>query len=533
MPKVSIILPVYNVEQYLRECLDSVINQTLKDIEIICVNDGSTDNSLEIMKEYAANDNRIKIIDKPNSGYGHSMNVGINAAQGEYLGIVEPDDYITLDMYETLYNKAIEYNLDFIKADFQRFLGDIDNRTFIYEKLDNTNKFYNKVLNPQENIELFKLTMNTWSGIYKLEFLNQNHIRHNETPGASFQDNGFWFQTFALAQRVYFINKPFYMNRRDNINSSVKNKEKVYSMKHEYDFILEFLNKHQNLKEKLIYLYSYAKFNNYLFNFHRIDNKFKKEFLELYSQELKQADKNNELDYTLFDKNRIKKIKHIKNNPDKFYRYIIYPSLWRRLSWILQIICKKYPIILTRDEKKLLIKYLKKSKKYLEFGAGGSTFLALLKSNTKIYSVESDINWLNYLREWRIIKFFEKNQRLNFNFVNIGKTKEFGFPADEKHKDLFPNYSKSVYEINDITDFDTIFIDGRFRVACTLAAILNTKQDTKIILHDYAKRENYHIIEHFLDKIESADTMVVFKKKDNINIDEVKDLYEKYKYIAD
>lgn len=106
MPKVSIIIPVYNVEKYLRECLDSVIQQTLQDIEIICVNDGSTDNSLQILKEYAQNDSRIKIIDKPNSGYGQTMNVGMQNATGEYIGIVEPDDYVELDMFETLYNTA-------------------------------------------------------------------------------------------------------------------------------------------------------------------------------------------------------------------------------------------------------------------------------------------------------------------------------------------------------------------------------------------------------------------------------------------
>ena len=77
MPKVSVIIPVYNVEKYLKECLDSVVNQTLKDIEIICINDGSTDNSLNILKQYATQDSRIKIIDKPNSGYGHSMNVSL------------------------------------------------------------------------------------------------------------------------------------------------------------------------------------------------------------------------------------------------------------------------------------------------------------------------------------------------------------------------------------------------------------------------------------------------------------------------
>lgn len=534
MPKVSIILPIYNVEQYLRECLDSIINQTLKEIEIICVNDGSTDNSLEILKEYAQKDSRIKIIDKSNSGYGHSMNMGIDAATGEYLGIVEPDDYVMLDMYETLYNKAVENNLDFIKADFKRFLGEKDNRTFIYEKLDNKNKYYNQVLNPQENIDLFKLAMNTWSGIYKLEFLNKNHIRHNETPGASFQDNGFWFQTFALAQRVYFIDKPFYMNRRDNINSSVKNKEKIYCMKHEYDFILAFLNKYPELKEKLMYIYQYIKYNCYIFTFRRIDEQFKREFLELFSKEFKQAEDNHEIDYKLFNGLNKKKLKLIINNPDRFYQINVgsIPFLKKTLLK-LKTILKKYPIKLSLKERLLLCKYLKKSDSYLEFGAGGSTFLALLHSKTKIYSVESDKNWINYLRKWKIITKAEEFQKLIFNYVDIGKTKECGFPVDDTEKDKFPDYSKAVFEKYSNIKFDTVFIDGRFRVACTLAAILNTSLNSIIILHDYANRKGYHIIERFLDKIESANAMVVFRKKNNINLAEVNQLYEEYKYIAD
>ena len=91
--KVSIVIPVYNVEHYLVECLDSAMNQTLHDIEIICVNDGSKDSSLEILLEYAKRDSRIKIIDKENAGYGHTMNLGIDMARGEYIGIIESDDY--------------------------------------------------------------------------------------------------------------------------------------------------------------------------------------------------------------------------------------------------------------------------------------------------------------------------------------------------------------------------------------------------------------------------------------------------------
>ena len=117
-PKVSVIIPIFNVERYLSQCLDSVVNQTLKEIEIICVNDGSTDKSLDIIKEYASKDSRIVIIDKKNSGYGHSMNCGMDIAKGEYIGIIESDDYAELQMFEKLYNLANKKNLDVVKSGF-------------------------------------------------------------------------------------------------------------------------------------------------------------------------------------------------------------------------------------------------------------------------------------------------------------------------------------------------------------------------------------------------------------------------------
>jgi glycosyltransferase involved in cell wall biosynthesis len=103
MPKVSIVIPVYNVEKYLRQCLDSVVNQTLKDIEIICVNDGSTDNSLQILEEYANKDDRIKIINKDNGGLSSARNAGLEIATGVYIGFVDSDDYIEIETYNEAY----------------------------------------------------------------------------------------------------------------------------------------------------------------------------------------------------------------------------------------------------------------------------------------------------------------------------------------------------------------------------------------------------------------------------------------------
>jgi glycosyltransferase involved in cell wall biosynthesis len=127
-PKVSVIVPIYNVEKYLRQCLDSVVNQTLRDIEIICVNDGSPDKCPQIADEYAARDDRIIVIHQPNGGYGVAVNKGIAAATGEYVAIVEPDDFIDSNMYQTLYETAKKNNTDVVKSAFYIYY-DIAGRT--------------------------------------------------------------------------------------------------------------------------------------------------------------------------------------------------------------------------------------------------------------------------------------------------------------------------------------------------------------------------------------------------------------------
>ena len=173
-----------------------------------------------------------------------------------------------------------------------------------------------------------------------------------------------------------------------------------------------------------------------------------------------------------------------------------------------------YPIRLSNEEINLLIQYYKKSNQYLEFGSGGSTFLALINSNIKIYSVESDENWLNYLRSYSIVRKNE-GERLEFYHINIGKVGKWGYPINSDMKDNYPNYSMSVFNKINSSDIDLVFIDGRFRVACALAVILNCSNDATMLIHDYTCRENYHVIEEFVDKIEIVDTLAVFKIKSN------------------
>lgn len=324
-PLVSVIIPCYNVEKYLKQCLDSVVNQTLKDIEIICINDGSTDKSLQILTEYAEKDKRIKVISKHNSGYGASMNIGLDNATGKYIGIVEPDDYIELNMYEVLYNIAIKTDVDFVKSDFYQFSEELVQHKIL---LDYSNNHYERIIRTENEKTIFNIRMNTWTGIYKNEFIKCNHIRYNETPGARYQDQGFWFQTMIYAKLIYIVNQPFYHYRFFQTNST-NNPNGIDWIKTEYQYILDILNKNSKLKIKFLGMYTKFDFNNILFNYKKLDNKTKRKKLYEIRDYFIKKQKNNDIDLSEIN---VKNFNLLINNPKKFYRKLTNtPSVLQRI----------------------------------------------------------------------------------------------------------------------------------------------------------------------------------------------------------
>lgn len=322
MAKVSVVIPVYNVEKYIISCLESVIHQTLTDIEIICVDDGSTDSCGKILDEYAIKDSRIQVIHKENGGYGKAMNTGMDLATGKYFAILESDDIIRPQMYERLYAIAEKYKLDIVKSDFCRFVVENGVLKETPDYCVSDPALYGKVLNSETDYKniLLKAPLYTWSGIYRLDFLKENGIRHNETPGASYQDNGFWFQTMSTAKRVYFHNEQFYMLRRDNPNSSFLSKGKVYCVRDEYDFILEYLIKRPELYDRLITLYWPIRFGAYMFTYKRIAPEYKLDFLKHTQHVFKNAQQENQLVKNEFYKSKWQMLNEILDDPDRFNR---------------------------------------------------------------------------------------------------------------------------------------------------------------------------------------------------------------------
>lgn len=316
IPSVSIIIPTYNVEKYLRQCMESVLIQTLEDIEIVCIDDGSTDKSGEILDEYASKDERIKVVHKENAGYGHSMNLGISLARGKYIGIVEPDDYIKPNMYRVLYEAAEKHNVDFVKSDSYQIWG----KNIVYAALTSKSEYYNRVIFPAKNPEIFKFLMFNWSGLYRRDFLTANDIKHNETPGASYQDNGFHFQIFALANSCYFLNEAYYCYRRDNEASSVHNKSKLSLAKVECDYIKSFIDTHPKAAENYMQAYYFRKYDTFIFTYYRLDKKLKKEFLKIFADEFRTPFLEGKIDKTYLGVKNYKNLSLLINSPDKFWR---------------------------------------------------------------------------------------------------------------------------------------------------------------------------------------------------------------------
>lgn len=321
--KVSVIVPVYNVEEYLPKCLDSLINQTLSDIEIIVVNDGTKDNSQKIIDEYKKKDKRIVSIIKENGGLGSARNTGINSAKGEYIAYVDSDDWIEHDMLESMYNEAISKDLDIVICGYKN----IYQQKTEYINIDN--RIIEDTLN-NKNTKLFN-TVSAWSKIYKRKFLLKNKV--------TFVEDKVWYEDFAYSikllsstNKIGIVNKAFY-NYLIRENSIMNNSKLMKNL----DILLAFDDAISFLKENKIYNEYYSEIeylaidNILISSITRIirakgDNKTKKEVIHKL------------IDYMNSNFNNYKNNKYLdylSNN-----RKIIYKLITIKQYWLINLIFK-------------------------------------------------------------------------------------------------------------------------------------------------------------------------------------------------
>lgn len=284
--KVSVIVPIYNKAKFLPKALESLQKQTLKEVEFICVNDGSTDNSLDILKEYAKDDYRIKIVDQRNQSCGVARNNGIKIARGEYIAFLDPDDWFEPEALEELYNKSKKQNCDLMVFNFNSF---DENGNFIkkFNLQKRLQRFYDMKEEQNFNWKDIKpralggLYPASWNKFYRRDLIKENNIRFARSNLA--EDNVFVFAATLNAQNIGYVDKAYYnylVNSASTIRSS---SDKNLALFHSIDCVKNLLKK-MNLIEELK-----NEFDGYILRFvsyHSKQIKSKNRFWELCKKKL-------------------------------------------------------------------------------------------------------------------------------------------------------------------------------------------------------------------------------------------------------
>ena len=297
MYKISVIIPVYNVENYLRECLDSITSQTVKDIEIICIDDGSTDNSPEILKEYQKKDSRIKIITKENGGQATARNLGIKEAQGEYIAFIDSDDFIESEMLEKLYTKAKDDNLDIAMckiATYNNQTGEIKDNVWYY-MLGIFRDFEKEIFNHKDTKEFTcNIAVTPYNKIYKTSLIKDNNILFPE--GLIFEDEKFFYDTYLRAKRVSVIPEFLYYYRVNRKGSTVDiEKENDYTDIIEISKQIRQTFKETNNYEDYKYLLNNRLIHLQLARFTETSPKYREKFFNLLKEDLQEVLKDQDI----------------------------------------------------------------------------------------------------------------------------------------------------------------------------------------------------------------------------------------------
>ena len=321
--EISVVTPVYNVKPYLRQCLDSLLAQRLPGIEFLCINDGSTDGSADILHDYARRDGRLRVIDKPNSGYGATMNKGLDEARGRYIGIVESDDFIEPSMMKKLHAAAIKHDSDMVKCNYYAHYDGRDHAFAAFKGFR-----YSKAFDPADVPNIVCTVPSIWAGIYKREMLVREGIRFRETPGAMFQDTGFTLKAWFGARSCTLLRKPLLHYRMDNpSSSSVSVSEKPFAVVDEISSAEAFLRERPERAERFLPWLHVDKLGKYRWCYERIVPESRLRFAEIVLETYQEARDAGELRMDLFsaqDRALIEELmnegaeRFVEAHPDRF-----------------------------------------------------------------------------------------------------------------------------------------------------------------------------------------------------------------------
>lgn len=374
--QLSVIMPSLNVVSFIRPCIESVLSQTFNQIEILCIDAGSTDGTLEILQEYAQKDPRIRVIKSARKSYGYQLNIGICEARGAYIGIVETDDYIDTDMYESLYSYVNEgKEPDFIKSGYIQFANIRNKRIFLTYNRNQLTGLYGGLINLQNDREKGVLDLNhIWSGIYRRSFLVEKGIKAQETPGASYQDLGFSLLVGLLADTGIYVEEGYYYYRMDNENSSVKSNSKRQCVIHEFRYVIETLTKKGMYSREIEWLVWKRKPEIYCWNALRLPVDEREKFLIDIQQELNKFEEGNGYFDGLNDSQK-KNLMLLKSKKALNDYFIKKEDLVRDFKYLITLIKNGEKFVLVgagRYGKRLLLLGEMLEKKYIEAVADNS-----------------------------------------------------------------------------------------------------------------------------------------------------------------
>lgn len=308
MPKVSVVVPIYNVEKYIKKCMDSLVNQTLQEIQIILVNDGSTDESGNIAKEYASKyTNKIIYLEKENGGLSDARNFGMRYAEGEYIAFLDSDDYVENTMCEEMYNKAIQEVSDYVECDF---VWEYPNKVKKDKRIPYSNK----------KEMLTNVRVVAWNKLIKREILEKNNISFPK--GLRYEDIEFTYKLIPYLNKVSYVDKEFvhYVQRNNSI-ANVQN-ERTAEIFTIFDNIIKYYqekNFYEEYKEELEYSYSRILLCSSLKRICKIkDSKTRKKLIEETFEKLYQQ-------FPLWKENKILNNRSIKNMYMKSINKFTYP----------------------------------------------------------------------------------------------------------------------------------------------------------------------------------------------------------------
>ncbi len=314
-PKVSIVVPIYGVEKYLQQCVDSILAQTLTDIEVILVDDGSKDKCPEIVDEYAKKDKRVIAVHQPNGGYGRAVNHGISVATGDYIGIIESDDWIEPTMYEKLYNAAKKFNTDITKCEFFRYnsLAPLDKQNIIWKtRYQDLSEAPDGAFNVTEWPLIIAFHASIWSNLYKASFIKKQQVI--ESRSASYQDFPFMIEAMCRAKKITVVKEPLvhYRMEEGQNSSTIRRDERLILMPKQCNEGKQILKKYKlydKLKEEF-YFHTYLTCIGF---YKSIYWKHKWAFYKEFHNTVKELAKDKSFTFKYFssnDKNTLKKIIH-------------------------------------------------------------------------------------------------------------------------------------------------------------------------------------------------------------------------------